>query len=159
MIRPALPSDVPGIWALVLELARFERLERQATGSGESLTADLFGERPKAEALVAVEGGQIVGYSLFFPTYSTFRTRQGLWMEDLYVSPSHRGRGIGKALFLAVVQTAQDRGCARCEWSVLNWNRSAIEFYEAHGAEVLPDWRTCRLEGDSLKDLAALGRP
>ena len=126
-------------------LARFERLESTVTGSPEALARDLFGERPACEALLAEDGGVAVGYALYFTTYSTFLTKPGLWLEDLFVLESHRRRGIGRALLDEVRRLAEARGAGRLEWSVLDWNAIAIAFYERWGAQVLPDWRICRV--------------
>lgn len=150
-LRPARASDVPAIWALILELAEYERLSEAVDGSAEALADHLFGPSPRVEAWVAEAEGTLVGYTLFFSTYSTFRTRPGIWMEDLYVTPAWRGRGIGLALFHQVRRLANERGCARMEWSVLDWNSPAINFYARQGAILLPDWRICRLDGDALE--------
>ena len=147
-IRPAAPGDEHALFALVRALARFEELEHTVTGSAEELRAHLFGPRPAAEALVAeVEGApaQIVGFALFFTTYSTFLTKPGLWLEDLYVLESHRKRGLGLALLTELRRLAEARGCGRLEWSVLDWNADAIAFYERFGATVLSHWRICRV--------------
>lgn len=150
MIRPARPADAERIWALVLELAEYERLSHVATGSADRLQACLFGEKSCAEALVAEVEGEIVGYSIFFPTFSTFLARPGLWMEDLYVTPAHRGKGYGLALLRAVAAVARERNCARMEWSVLDWNQPAIDLYTSLGATLLEDWRICRLTRDEI---------
>lgn len=157
VIRPAEPSDVAGIHEMIGELADFEHLRHQFVATVEDLAAGLFGERPPAGALVAEDrdAGQLVGYAIHFTTFSTFLGRPGLWLEDLYVRPGWRGRGAGKRLLLAVAEVARQRGCGRCEWSVLDWNRQAIDFYEAVGAEVLPDWRFVRVSGDGIERLAS----
>lgn len=153
-IRAARPGDETAIFALISELARFERLESQLEGDASALAAQLFGERPAAEALVAAYDERIVGYAIFFTTFSTFLARPGIWLEDLFVTDSERGRGTGKALLRAVADVAERRGAGRFEWSVLDWNRHAIEFYEALGATVMPDWRICRVAGAALRALA-----
>jgi GNAT superfamily N-acetyltransferase len=158
IIRPARAGDETGIFALIEELAHFEKLEHQLTGNPSQLAVELFGERPHAEALVAERADRIVGYAIFFTTFSSFLARSGIWLEDLYVTESERGRGTGKALLESVATLAGDRGAGRFEWAVLDWNRRAIEFYEAVGAEVLPDWRVCRVEGDRLNHLASRRR-
>lgn len=155
-IRPARPGDEREIFRLLRELAVFEKLEHELTGSSDELAGHLFGERPAAEALVAERAGRVVGYALFFSTYSTFLTRPGLYLEDLYVSESERGTGVGKSLLRQVARIAVERQAGRLEWSVLDWNRRAIEFYEACGASVMADWRTCRVMGLELQKLAAL---
>jgi GNAT superfamily N-acetyltransferase len=144
-IRPAAPGDEPALFALVQALARFERLEHTVTGSAEDLGRHLFGARPQAEAILAEVDGAAVGYALFFTTYSTFLTKPGLWLEDLFVLEPHRRRGIGLALLEEVRRIAAARGAGRLEWSVLHWNDSAVAFYERFGATVMPDWRICRI--------------
>jgi GNAT superfamily N-acetyltransferase len=144
-IRDAQPGDERDIFSLIRELARFEHLEHQLEGSAEELGRQLFGPSPGAWALVALMGDRIVGYALCFSTFSTFLTRRGVWLEDLFVTESMRRRGIGSALFDAVVEGAQKLQAGRVEWSVLDWNEKAIAFYQSRGAQVLPDWRICRL--------------
>jgi len=153
MIRPATAADVPHLLRCIRELARYERLEHQLDLDGERLRADLFGPRPVCAALIAEDGGQPIGFALFFTTYSTFRTRACMHLEDLFVLPEHRGHGHGLALLRAVAAEAVRRGCPRLDWNVLDWNEPAIGFYRAQGAEVLPDWRTCRLHGLALARL------
>ncbi len=144
-IRAARPGDEQAIFGLIRALAVFEHLEHTLSGDVQALATHLFGERPAAEALLAECAGQAVGFALFFTSYSTFLTRPGIYLEDLFVLESHRGRGIGKALLSAVRERAQARGAGRLEWSVLDWNENAIEFYRRFGADVLPDWRICRI--------------
>jgi GNAT superfamily N-acetyltransferase len=144
-IRVARPGDESVLFELIQELAHFEHLTHLVTGSASDLARDLFGERRAAEALLAERDGQALGFALFFTTYSTFLTRPGLYLEDLYVRESERGRGIGKALLERVIELARERGAGRLEWSVLDWNANAIAFYEKMGATVLPDWRICRV--------------
>jgi len=153
-IRPAQPGDEHAIFSLVRELAEYEHLTHAVTGSAEQLARDLFGPRPAAEALLVEAAQRVVGFALFFGNYSTFLTRPGLYLEDIFVLPQCRGRGMGKALLREVARIADARGCGRLEWSVLDWNASAIGFYESLGASVLPDWRICRVTGDRLKALA-----
>jgi hypothetical protein len=155
-VRPARPDDLPAIVGLIGELAEFEQLAHLVVVTPESLRPHLFGSRPAAEAVVAETGGAIVAFALFFTNFSTFLGRPGLYLEDLYVQPAHRGTGLGKALLRHLGALAVERGCGRFEWSVLDWNEHAIRFYESMGATVLPDWRVCRVTGDAL---AALGRP
>lgn len=155
------------IFQLIGDLAAYEQLSHQVTGSPELLRSHLFGDRPFAEALVAeatpftaplsspssppAQPGQatpepvLIGMALFFHNYSTFLTRPGLYLEDLFVLPDYRGQGVGKALLQATIDLARERHCGRVEWSVLDWNAPAIAFYERMGAEILPDWRTCRV--------------
>ncbi len=153
-IRSAQLEDVPTILALIRALAEYENLSDEVTGDAQSLAEHLFGERPYAEVLLAQWEGESVGFALFFDRYSTFLTQPGLYLEDLFVLRNYRGRGIGKALIGQVAKIAIDRGCGRLEWAVLDWNEPAIAFYQYIGANVLPDWRVCRLAGDSLKDFA-----
>ena len=145
-IRPARRGDEQSLFELIRELARFERLEHKVSGSASELGEHLFGARPVAEALLAEVSGVAVGFALFFTSYSTFLTRPGVYLEDLFVLEAHRKSGIGKALLEAVRDAARARGAGRLEWSVLDWNENAIAFYERFGATVMPDWRICRVE-------------
>jgi GNAT superfamily N-acetyltransferase len=144
-IRPAVPGDEHTLFQLITALARYEKLEHLVTGAPETLAAHLFGDRPSAEALLAERDGRAIGYALFFTTYSTFLTRPGLYLEDLFVLESERKRGVGRALLTEVKRIAEARGAGRLEWSVLDWNAGAIAFYRAFGAEVMPNWRLCRV--------------
>jgi GNAT superfamily N-acetyltransferase len=157
VIRAACPEDVPAIAGLVRELARYERLEHQVVGSADDLREHLFGARPYAEVLLAEDGGEIVGFALFFHNYSTFLARPGLYLEDLFVVPEKRRSGHGKALLVEVARVATARGCGRLEWSALAWNEPALAFYRAMGASVLGEWRILRVTGESLERLAAGG--
>ncbi len=157
-IRAARPSDAGTIHGLIGDLARYERLEHLCTGSADDLADALFGPRPAADVLVAVSGEEIVGFALFFTTFSTFLARRGVWLEDLYVRPGHRGTGVGGRLLRAVAAIAVERGCGRFEWSVLDWNAPAIGFYQRLGATVLPDWRIARVTGEALARLGEGGR-
>ncbi|WP_018441559.1 GNAT family N-acetyltransferase [Trinickia symbiotica] len=140
--------------ALMRELAEFEKLTHLFVATEHSLSEALFGGRPAAEALVAELDGRLVGYALFFHNFSTFLSRRGLYLEDLYVQPALRGSGLGTALLRRVAALAVERRCGRFEWSVLDWNQRAIDFYTKMGATVLPDWRIVRVTGDSLAELA-----
>jgi GNAT superfamily N-acetyltransferase len=153
-IRPAQSEDAIAIFALIQELAAYEKLTHQVTGTAEALSEHLFGSNACAEALVVERQNQLIGFALFFKNYSTFLTKPGLYLEDLYVQEAYRGQGIGKALLKAVAQIAQARGYGRMEWSVLDWNETAIAFYKKMGADVLPDWRICRVTGDALQLVA-----
>jgi GNAT superfamily N-acetyltransferase len=155
-LRPATPADLPAVVGLITELAVFEKLEHLVVVTPESLHPHLFGERPVAECVVAEADGRVVAFALFFTNFSTFLGKPGLYLEDLYVQPAHRGTGLGKALLQHLGALAVARGCGRFEWSVLDWNERAIRFYEAMGATVMPDWRICRVTGPAL---AAFGRP
>ena len=153
LLRPAVPADLPAIVGMIRELAAFEKLEHLVVVTAESLRPHLFGERPVAEAVVGEAQGQVVAFALFFTNFSTFLGRPGLYLEDLYVQPSQRGRGLGKALLKHLARLARDRGCGRFEWSVLDWNENAIRFYEKMGATVMPEWRICRVAGAALEDM------
>jgi GNAT superfamily N-acetyltransferase len=153
-LRAAEARDVGAILALMRELADFEKLTHLFVATGDDLADALFGPRPAAEALVAERDGAIVGYALFFHNYSTFLGRRGLYLEDLYVQPSQRGTGLGTAMLKRLAALAVERRCARFEWSVLDWNRPAIDFYQKMGATVMPDWRIVRVTGDALATLA-----
>jgi GNAT superfamily N-acetyltransferase len=153
-IRAAEKADCPVIVELIRELAVFERLEHLVVVTPESLAQHLFGPRPAAEAVLAERDGHVVAFALFFTNFSTFLGQPGLYLEDLYVRPAHRGVGLGKALLRHLGALAVQRGCGRFEWSVLDWNTHAIRFYEAMGATVLPDWRICRVTGAALQAFA-----
>jgi GNAT superfamily N-acetyltransferase len=155
-IRPASPSDAEAIVGLIRELAQFEQLSHLVVVTPDALRTHLFGPRPAAEAVVAERGGQTVGFALYFTNFSTFLGRPGLYLEDLYVQPAHRGQGLGRTLLRHLARLAVERGCGRFEWSVLDWNAHAIRFYERMGATVMPDWRICRVTGPALQ---ALGQP
>ncbi|MFM0136753.1 GNAT family N-acetyltransferase [Caballeronia grimmiae] len=137
------------------ELAEFEKLTHLFVATESSLHDALFGARPAAEALVAEQAGEVVGYALFFHNFSTFLAKRGLYLEDLYVRPALRGSGLGTKLLKKLAALAVERQCGRFEWSVLDWNQNAIDFYEKMGATVLPDWRVVRVTGDSLNRLAS----
>jgi GNAT superfamily N-acetyltransferase len=154
-IRTATPGDVEAILALMYELAEFEKLTHLFIATADNLHDALFGARPSAEALVAEQDGGIVSYALFFHNYSTFLGRRGLYLEDLYVRPTLRGSGLGTLMLKRLAALAVERQCGRFEWSVLDWNQNAIDFYEKMGATVLPDWRIVRVTGDALDQLAA----
>jgi len=155
-IEPATPADVPMIHRLIRELAEFERLLDQVVATEERLRESLFGSRPYAEVLMARLPKESVGFALFFHNYSTFRAQPGIYLEDLYVQPAHRGRGYGKALLSRVAQLAVNRGCGRFEWSVLDWNQRAIDFYKKLGAVPLDDWTMMRVSENALTHLGEL---
>lgn len=152
-IRPATPGDGGTLLDLIRGLAEFENLTHQVTATPEQLEIALFGERPAAEAILVETEAQVVGFALFYTNFSTFLARPGLYLEDLYVKPEFRSRGYGKALLRHLAGIATTRGCGRFEWSVLDWNEAAIRFYRSQGAEVLPEWRICRLTGEPLQNL------
>lgn len=154
-IRPATASDVAHIQAMILELAVFEKLEHMVVSTEALLHEGLFGARPACEAIIGEEDGEVVTFALFFHNFSTFLTRKGLYLEDLYVKQAYRGKGYGKEMLVRLARLAVERQCGRFEWSVLDWNTPAIDFYKAMGAELLPDWRICRVTGEALSGLAS----
>ena len=156
-IRPATPDDVATIMAFVHELAEFEQEPDAVTATEPMMHAALFGPSPAAEALIAERDGQVVGMAVFFHNFSTWTGVRGLWLEDLYVTPAARGSGAGRALLSHLAGIALDRGCARFEWNVLDWNTRAIEFYRKVGAQPLDEWTTQRVSGDALLALAGRG--
>ncbi len=164
-IRPAQPADVPLVFALIVELAEYERAVDRVVGSEELLQSALFGPAPVAEAVIAEldsapqAGPDPVGFALFFRTFSTWLCRPGLWLEDLYVSPARRRHGVGRVLLSHVARLAVDRGYGRVEWSALHWNTPALQFYASIGASRLSEWEGFRLEGDALADLAGAPEP
>ncbi|MEM6521580.1 MAG: GNAT family N-acetyltransferase [Cyanobacteria bacterium P01_C01_bin.70] len=157
VITAAQPQDVATIYRLIMALAEYEKLPHEVTGSAEDLAQHLFGDRAYAEALMARVDEIPVGFALFFHNYSTFLMKPGIYLEDLFVLPDYRGRGIGKALLQYLGKLAVKRGCGRLEWNVLDWNSPAITFYERIGAEIKPEWQLCRVAGEALKNLAQSG--
>jgi GNAT superfamily N-acetyltransferase len=155
-IRPAKVEDVEKIFQLIQALAEYEKLSDQVTGSVEQLRDHLFGNRPCIEALLADRQGTAIGFALFFTNYSTFLTKPGLYLEDLFVMPEYRGQGVGKSILSHLARLALQRNYGRLEWSVLDWNEPAIGFYQRIGATVLPDWRICRVTGDAIEKLGDL---
>jgi GNAT superfamily N-acetyltransferase len=155
-IRPAGPEDAELLVNLVRELAAYEKLEHQARATPDAFRRHLFGPRPAAEAAVAELEGEPVGFALWFNTFSTFRGEPGLYLEDIFVKPSYRGRGIGKALLAAVARQAVERGCGRLEWSVLDWNSPAIGFYRSLGARPMDEWTVYRIDDGPLRRLAGM---
>ena len=150
-LRPAEPRDTPELVRLISALAQYEKLTNQLQLTADKLQAQLFGPRPAAEALVAQEpGGALIGFALYFTSFSTFLCKPGLYLEDLFVVPEARRKGVGRALLTALAQLAVARDYGRLEWSVLDWNEPALRFYLGLGASVLPDWRRCRLTGAAL---------
>lgn len=152
-IRPAERADVPVIAELIRGLARFEKLEDEVTMTEDRLAAGLFGEHRYAETLIAEQDGEPVGFALFFHNFSTFLAQPGIYLEDLFVLPDHRGGGIGRALLKELARLAVERGCGRLEWAVLDWNRDAIGFYERLGAKPNSEWTVYRLAGEALTSL------
>jgi GNAT superfamily N-acetyltransferase len=154
VIRDATPLDVGPMISLMRELAEYEKLTHLFVATEASLHEALFAARPAAEALVAQRDGQVVGYALYFHNFSTFLSRRGLYLEDLYVQRALRGSGLGTALLRRLAAIALERQCGRFEWSVLDWNQTAIDFYTKMGATVMPEWRIVRITDDALKQLA-----
>jgi GNAT superfamily N-acetyltransferase len=154
-LRPATPDDAATVHALIVALAHYEREPGAVVNSPDVLRAQLADARPPFECLLAEEDGAACGFALFFPTYSTWLGKPGIWLEDLFVLEAHRRRGIGRALLAAVARLAVARGCARLEWAVLDWNTPARDFYRRLGAESLDDWTMQRLSGVALDALAA----
>jgi GNAT superfamily N-acetyltransferase len=153
-IVQATDADVADIHALIRALAEYERLTHQLVSTEADLRRDLFGPRPYAEVILAKTSADTVGFALFFHNYSTFLGRPGLYLEDLFVLPASRGQGIGRALLAGLARMAVERGCGRLEWSVLDWNEPAIGFYRRMGADVMDEWRICRLTGAALAQVA-----
>jgi GNAT superfamily N-acetyltransferase len=153
-IAPATAADVPHILTFIRGLAEYEKLSHRCVATEDALLRTLFGERPAAEVLIARIGDSPVGFALFFQSYSTFLAQPGIYLEDLFVLPEHRGRGAGKALLVRLAQIARERHCGRLEWSVLDWNAPAIEFYQRVGATVMPDWHICRMAPPEIAKLA-----
>ncbi|MCB9653613.1 MAG: GNAT family N-acetyltransferase [Deltaproteobacteria bacterium] len=158
-IRPAEPQDSATILTFIKELAEYEKLAHEVLATEALVRKALFGSRPAAEVLIAEQSGEPVGFALFFPTFSTFLAKAGIYLEDLYVREAARGQGIGVALMSAVAQVAVERGAGRFEWSVLNWNTPSIEFYASLGAKPLSEWTMQRITGSALKALAERGAP
>jgi len=154
LIRPAEPGDTETLLAFIRELAEYERLAGEVVADAGALQRALFDAPSPAQAIIAEVDGAAAGFALFFSSFSTFLARSGLYLEDLYVRPTMRGRGIGKALLTEVARTAVERGCGRLEWSVLDWNAPAIAFYESLGAAALSQWTAYRLSGDALLRVA-----
>ena len=155
-IREATETDVPLILEFIKELAEYERLAHEVVANEEDLHKHLFGKRNYAEVLIGYYEDKPVGFALFFHNFSTFLGRPGIYLEDIYVRPDYRGKGIGKALLSAVAKSAVKRNCGRLEWSVLDWNEPAIQFYKNLGAIPMEDWTTFRVTGNSLDNLARL---
>lgn len=155
-VVPATERDVPTILSLIKGLAAYEQLEHEVEATEDGIRDSLFGEWPSAEVVLAYAGSEAVGYALFFHNYSTLLGRRGLYLEDIFVLPAWRGRGVGRRLFSYVARVAIERRCRRLEWRVLDWNESAIRFYRSLGAIPMSDWTVYRLTGDTLDRLADL---
>jgi GNAT superfamily N-acetyltransferase len=153
-IRPAAEADVPVILELIRALAEYERAPHEVRCDEARLRESLFGSRPEAEVLLACHGAGAAGFAVFFHNYSTWWGRRGIYLEDLFVRPEMRGKGIGKALLRALAKIAWERGCARMEWSVLDWNQPAIDFYRSLGAVAKDEWTVYRLNRAEIEKLA-----
>jgi GNAT superfamily N-acetyltransferase len=154
-IRSATTADAQLIFDFIVELAVYEKAKQEVVTSVEEITVTLFGPAAKARALVCSIDGKPAGYAVYFYNYSTWLGRNGIWLEDVYVTPAYRGRGAGKALLKHVAGIAVKENCGRFEWSVLNWNTPSIEFYESLGAQPLDEWTIYRLTGDALRKLGS----
>lgn len=153
-IERATEDDVPLIFRLIQGLAVYEKLAHEVTATEEGLRETLFGARPAADVIIAYAGDTPAGFALFFPNYSTFLGKPGLYLEDLFVLPEWRGHGLGLALMKRLAAIAVERGCGRFEWSVLDWNKPAIGFYEGLGARLMDGWSIVRVDGEALTKLA-----
>ncbi|BDI20163.1 N-acetyltransferase [Nostoc cf. commune SO-36] len=156
IVRFAEPADYSVLFKLIEGLAEYEKLSHAIAGNALALKEHLFGSRRYVEAILAESEGQAVGFALFFHNYSTFLTKPGIYLEDLFVLPEYRRQGIGKAILTRLAQIAVERDCGRLEWSVLDWNESAQEFYRSMGASILDDWRICRVTEDALIQLGTV---
>jgi len=154
-IRPATVDDVPHVFRFICELAEYEKLRHEVKANEAALREQLFGATRGAEVLIGEIDGVPRGFALFFHSFSTFEGKRGLYLEDLYVEVNSRGSGLGKALLVRLAKLAVERGCARFEWSVLDWNEPALKFYRSVGARPMSEWTVQRLDGDALARLAA----
>jgi GNAT superfamily N-acetyltransferase len=155
-IRQAERSDVPLILQFIRELAEYEKLSHEMVATPEDLLRDGFSDRPYFQVVIAEWDGEPAGFALYFYNYSTFQGRPGLYLEDLFVRPSYRGKGIGKALLVHLAKVAVEQNCGRYQWQVLDWNTPSIKFYESLGAQMMKQWLTMRVSGEALARLAAL---
>lgn len=155
VIRPAVPDDVALIVAFIRRLAAYEKLEHEARASEDDIRRDLFGAAPKVFCEIAETGGQPVGFALWFYTYSTFQGRHGIWLEDLFVDPDARGRGVGKALLKHLARRCVAEELGRFEWWVLDWNEPSIDFYKSQGGVLQDEWTKVRIDGEALRKLGA----
>jgi GNAT superfamily N-acetyltransferase len=152
-IRDATADDAPAILRFIADLAEYERLSHEAVATEEDIRRELFGDAPKVFCQIAEWDGRPAGFALWFYTFSTFLGRRGIWLEDLFVDPAHRGRGIGKALLADLAARCVREGLGRFEWAVLDWNEPSIEFYRSQGAIFMDEWRRCRVTGEALSRL------
>jgi GNAT superfamily N-acetyltransferase len=153
-VRDAVPADAALILKFITDLAIYERLENEVVASASDIARELFGPSPRVFCQIGEDGGRPVGFALWYYTFSTFQGRHGIWLEDLFVDPAARGRGVGKALLRDLAQRCRREDLGRLEWAVLDWNQPSIDFYPSQGAAFMDDWRRCRLSGEAL---AALG--
>jgi len=156
-LRLAVKADCSTILHFIRELAAYEKLSHELVATEDRLRQTLFGERPAAEVVFGQSGDQVIGFALYFQTYSTFLAQPGIYLEDLFVDPAWRGRGCGRALLIHLARLAVERGCGRLEWSVLDWNGPAIRFYRSLGADPMDEWTVNRVTGTALRELAERG--
>jgi len=154
-ITPLTPGEIPILLELILELARFEKLEHEVKATVESLHEAFFGKQPEAGALLAWSGGGAVGYAIYFFTFSSFVGRRGIWLEDVYVRPAFRQQGLGRALIKAVAEIGIEKDCGRFEWTALNWNKPALDFYGRLGARTMDEWVLLRMDSEGLRRVAS----
>jgi GNAT superfamily N-acetyltransferase len=154
-IKPVTPPEVPHLLELICELARFEHLENEVEATVESLNEAFFGTHPAAGGLLARRDAEPAGYAIYFFTFSSFVGRRGIWLEDVYVRPEFRQQGLGRSLIEAVARVGAQQNCGRYEWTALNWNKNALDFYQRLGARALDEWVLFRLNADGLKRLAS----
>jgi GNAT superfamily N-acetyltransferase len=154
-IRQAVAGDEALVFKFIVDLATYEKLEHQVVATEADLARDLFGPSPKVFCDIAEWDGRPVGFALWFYTYSTFRGRHGIWLEDIFVEPEARGQGIGKSLLVSLARRCVAEGLGRFEWNVLNWNQPAIDFYKSQGAVIMDAWQNCRVDGEALARLGA----
>jgi GNAT superfamily N-acetyltransferase len=153
-IEPIIRDQVPGLLEMILELARFERLEHEVEATPKSLSDSLFGPNPVAGALIGRVDGEMAGYALYFFTFSSFIGRAGIWLEDLYVRPLFRRQGLGRAMIEAVAGIGAEKNCGRFEWTALNWNKDALDFYQKLGAQMMDEWVLIRMNSEGLRRVA-----
>ena len=156
-LRPAVEADCPTILHFIRELAAYEKLTQELVVTEDRLRQTLFGEHPAAEVVFGQSGDQVIGFALYFQTYSTFLAQPGIYLEDLFIDPAWRGHGCGRALLIYLARLAVERGCGRLEWSVLDWNEPAIRFYRSLGAQPMDEWTVNRVTGAKLRELAERG--
>jgi GNAT superfamily N-acetyltransferase len=154
-LRSATPGDAPLVLKFIRDLGEYEKLSHEIEASEADIARDLFGSSPKVFCELAFWGGEPSGFALWYYTYSTFQGRHGIWLEDLFVEPGLRGKGIGKSLLVQLARRCVRESLGRLEWAVLDWNQPSIDFYRSQGAVFMSEWERCRLTGDALKRLGA----